>query len=92
MILMVSVQNLAEALEVDGAGVGRVAGDDHLGPGLFGHGLDDAVVELLRVGIETIGDEIVELCGKVDGAAVGEMPPLIEAKATGRPAARNSPS
>ena len=75
------VGDLAEASEVDGARVGRVARDDDLRPPLAGNRGDDLVVELLGLGVETVRGEVIELRGEVDLAAVCEVPALVEAEA-----------
>ena len=55
------VGDRAERLGVDDAGVGRGAGDDHLGPLGLGQVADLVVVEALVALGDAVGDELVEL-------------------------------
>ena len=50
-------------------GVGRVAGDDHLGLVLLGQFQDGVVVELLGLGVDGVVDDLVVFARAVDGAS-----------------------
>ena len=64
--------DLAEAGEVDLAGVGGRADGDHLGLLALGHLLDFVVVDA-AVGAHAVVDDGVELAGEVRGVAVREV-------------------
>ena len=65
--------DFTEALEIDDAGVGRRAGDDHAGAMLQGQRAHLIVVDQAGVGVTAVGDGIVDLAGKADLRAVGQM-------------------
>ncbi len=67
------VGDLAEAAEVDDARIGRAAGDDHLGPVLFGEPLDLLHVDEVIVAAHAIGHDLEPAARHVDRRAVGEM-------------------
>ena len=60
------VADLAEALEVDDARIGRAAGDDHLRLVLVGEPLDLFHVDALVVAAHVIGHRLEPLAGQVD--------------------------
>ncbi len=68
------VCDLAEGLPIDGPGVGRVAGDDHLRSALFGQLPHPVVIDALGLGVDVVMHDVVELARAVHGGAVGEMP------------------
>ena len=67
------VGDLAEALEVELARVGRPAGDDHLRPVLLGEALHLVHVDQARLAIDVVGDDLVQPARDVDLHPVGEM-------------------
>ena len=71
-------RDLRETREIYRPRVGRVPRHDDLGPDLPRLCRDDVVVQLLRLRIEAVGGEIVELGREVDGAAVRQVPPLVQ--------------
>ncbi len=62
-----------DALEVNDAGIGAGAGDDHLGFVLVGKLFDFVVVDALVILANAIGDELVHAAGKIERMAVGEV-------------------
>ncbi len=60
----------AEALPVDDHRVGGVAGDDDLGPDFKCLRFDGVVVEQLGLGIDEVGDALVDFAGAVDFGAM----------------------
>ena len=75
------VGDLAEALEVDGARIGRAAGDDHRRLVLARELLDLVIVDEMVVGPDAILDGIEPLAREVRRRAVGEMAAGGEAQA-----------
>ena len=71
----VAVGDLGQAGKVDGAGVSRRAGHQHLGPGLF-DGLFHLVVVDAAVLAHAIGDEVVVLARHIHRRAVGQVAAL----------------
>ncbi len=67
------VGDLAEAAEIDDARIGRAAGDDHLGPVLFGEPFDLLHVDEVVVAAHPIGHDLEPAARHVDRRAVGEM-------------------
>ena len=67
------IRDLAEALEVPMAGIGRTAGDDQLGLVLLGGRLERVHVDAVVVLGDAVGDRLEPLAGDVDLRAVGEM-------------------
>jgi len=67
------IGNLAEACPVGHPRVRSVARDNHLGPLCAGQPLDFVVVEPLGLGVDAVGDNLVELAGTVGRAAVGQV-------------------
>src|SRR6516225_7881055 len=74
------VDNLAEATKIDHARIGRAAGNDHLGPMLFGQGLDLVHVDEVIVAAHAIGNDFEPAARQVDRRAVGEMSTCGEVK------------
>ena len=64
--------DVGKGLEVDDAGVGGSASQDHLGLMLLGQ-IPDLVVVDIALLIDTIGHHVVVLAGEVDGRAVGQV-------------------
>ena len=59
--------------EIEDARIRAVAGEQHLGPHLFRLSLQHVVIDPLRVRIDPIGHEVVELAREIDGTAVAEV-------------------
>ena len=72
------VADLADALEVDRARIGRCARKKNLGLHFHRKLLDLIVVERLGLGINRIRDDVVYLAREVDGRAVRKVTALIE--------------
>src|SRR5579884_3673715 len=70
-----------EGLEVEDAGIGAVAGDDHLRPHLAGALPDGVHVEALGLLVDRVRLEVVEAAAEVDRRAVGEVAAVVEAHA-----------
>ena len=75
------VGDLAEARPVGHPGVRGEAGDDHLGLVLPGQRLDLVVVQPLGDGVDAVGDDLVQLAGAVDRAAVRQVAAVQQAHA-----------
>ena len=82
------VGDLAERGEVEVAGVRRPAGDDDLRLVLEGLVADDVHVDLERLGVDAVGDGVVELAREVESHAVSEVPAVRELEAEDRVAGR----
>ena len=72
------IGDLAEPGPIGHPGVGGVPGDDHadgvsVGLGLVGEFFDGLVIQALRLLIDAVGDDVVQLARPVGTAAVGEM-------------------
>ena len=67
------VGDFAETAEIDDARIGRAAGDDHLGPVLFGEPFDLVHVDEMVLAADAIGHDLEPLARHVDRRAVGEM-------------------
>ncbi|MCY1461708.1 hypothetical protein D9M71_793910 [compost metagenome] len=67
------IADVAKALEVDGPGIRRGPGDDHLRPVLPGQGFHFFVIERLGFLLQSIGKRPVEFAGKIHGGAVGQV-------------------
>ena len=74
----------AEALEIDRAGVGRVAADDQLRLVLQGQLADRVEVELLGVGVDAVVDGLEPLAAHVHRRTVGEVAAVAEVHAQDR--------
>ena len=68
-----AVGDLPELFKVDGPGIGGSAGNDHFGPALLSGLIDRLIIELLGVLVQGIGDDMIQLAGKVDGGAMGQV-------------------
>ncbi len=68
------VGNLAEMLEVDDAGIGRAAGDDHLGAGLPCEPCDLVHVDAVVVAAHSVRHHLEPFAGQVDRRAMGQVP------------------
>ena len=75
------VGDLAEAREVELAGVGRPPGDDDLGRVLDGEALDLVHVDDRGLGVDAVRDDVVEPAREVDLHAVREVPAVVERQA-----------
>ena len=73
------VGDLAERGEVDDPRVGGRARDDHLRLRVERELADLVVVERLRLGVDAVGDEVVEASAEVHRRPMGEVPALVEA-------------
>ena len=67
------VGDLAEALEVEQARVGRPAGEQQLRPALVGDPLDLVHVDQARLAVDLVGRDVVQAPGDVDLHAVAEV-------------------
>ena len=67
------IGDLAEAREIDDAGIGRAAGDDQLGLVLPRQRCDLVHVDALVLAAHGVGHRLEPFAGLVDGRAVGEM-------------------
>ena len=72
------VGDLPEAGEVELAGVGRPAGEDHLRPVLLGQRGDLVHVHPGGLPVHPVGHHVVVQPGEVDPHTVGEMPAVVE--------------
>ena len=79
-----AVGDLAGALEVDAARVGRRAGHDELRPVLLGKARHLLVVDGLALAVDAVGDELEEAAAEVDVAAMGQVSALVEPHAHDR--------
>ena len=77
----VAVGDLAEDLEVDRSGVRRRTGDDQLRAILLDQLLDLVIVDAAGGGVDTVGDEVVELARRVNRGTVGQVPAVGQAHA-----------
>jgi hypothetical protein len=68
------VGDLAEALEIEDARIGRAPGDDHLRAALTGEARNLVHVDPMVVAAHAVGHHLEPLAGDVDGRAMGEMP------------------
>ena len=59
-------------------GVGGVTRHDELGPVFLRQPLHRIVVDGLRLALQLVSHEVVQLAGKVHRAAVGKMSPLVK--------------
>ncbi len=75
------VGDLAEALKVDDAGIGRRAGHDHARAVLAGQSLHLVIVDGLSLGVEAVAGKFEILARDVERAAVGEVAAVVEAHA-----------
>ncbi len=71
----------AEAGEVDGARIGRAAGDDQPGPVLVGQGLDRVIVDQVGVGRDAIGHGLEPAAGHGGRRAMGQVAAMSQAHA-----------
>ena len=69
----IAVGNLAQGLEVDGAGIGRSAGHQELWLVLAHHVLQVVIVNAAGLGVDAVADGVIDLAGEVHRRAVGEM-------------------
>ena len=72
---------LREPREIYRPGVRRVSRHDDLRSDLPRLRRDGIVVQLFRLGVEAVGHEVVQLGREVDGAAVREVPALVQLQA-----------
>ncbi|MNJ23922.1 hypothetical protein D3C77_183230 [compost metagenome] len=75
------VGDLAKAREVQGLGVGREAGDDHLRLALDGQALDFVVVDQPRGGVDAVLHRVVQLARGRHLSAVGQVTAMGQAHA-----------
>ena len=74
------LSNFREDFKVDDAGVGRSAGDDHLGLMLSGQ-LAHLVIVDVAVPVYTVCHHVVVLTGEVGGRAMSQMTAVVQAHA-----------
>ena len=70
-----AVGDVGQDVELDGPGIGRGAGHDHLGPHLLCLAADGFIIHV-AVFLHTVADEVEILARQVHGAAVGQMAAL----------------
>ena len=78
------LRDLREAREIDRPRVRRIPRHDDLWPNLSRLCRDDVIVQLLRLRVEAVGGEVVELGREVDGAAVRQVSSLVQLQAHDR--------
>ena len=73
--------DIRKGFEVNDAGIGGSAGNDHLGLVLVGQLPHLIIVDTVGHRIDTIGDHMIVLAGEVDRRAMGQMSALIQVHA-----------